>query len=253
MPQISIVTPTYHRPELLRRAIESVRQQTDSDFEQFIVRDGCTQATPCALCRETDALGAEIAAMDSRIHYEALPEHKGWYGYFSRNRALEQSTAPLIAYLDDDNWWQPNHLETLRSTLTGGNFGFVYSGTIIRNHSGHPIFRRFTKVPYHTGIDTNEIMHTRKLIADFGPWKSSEEFFDHDWELVCRWMRNRVPYVCTGIASSNYQLRPDYPVWRFWYSYWKHRVMNAYAKMFIPEARRYVARKRPPVWLKPDV
>jgi len=64
---------------------------------------------------------------------------------------------------------------------------------------------------------------------------------NHDWELVCRWMRGHEPYAATGLATSNYQLNPKDPVLRFRYSHTKHRILNALSSLFVSDERRYRA------------
>lgn len=212
------------------RAVESVLRQTYRDFEHIIVKDGCNRRPECEECRAIIAVGEEYQKKDARIRFVALPEHKGGFGYYARNWAIENSTAPFIAYLDDDNWWEPEHLESLIGVLEPSDAMFAFSGSIVHDQRNRIIHRRISKRPYHTGIDTNEILHRRELIDRLGPWKPPGEIFDHDWELVSRWLRSGATYVTTGRATSNYQLRPEYPPWRFWYSYWKHRLKEAVLK-----------------------
>ncbi|MDD5087296.1 MAG: glycosyltransferase family 2 protein [bacterium] len=225
--RVVVVTPAFHRPDSLARAVDSVRRQTFRDFEHVIVKDGCPRKPECELCRAILSAGEKYRTEDERVRFVALPENKGGFGYYARNWAIEHSDAPFIAYLDDDNWWEPEHLETLVAALEPSDAMFAFSGSIVHDQKGRAIHRRISQRPYHTGIDTNELLHRRDLIERFGPWKPPGEIFDHDWELVSRWLKNGATYVTTGRATSNYQLRPEYPPWRFWYSYWKHRVKEA--------------------------
>ncbi|MBU1985240.1 glycosyltransferase family 2 protein, partial [bacterium] len=139
--RVVVCTPTFHRAELLKRAIESVLGQTYRDFEHVVVQDGCDRGGECAACRETAAVGERFQKHDPRFRFVVLPEHMGGYGFYSRNWAIEHSDAPLIAYLDDDNWWEPTHLETLVNALRVSRASFAFSGTIMRDQRGRTIHR----------------------------------------------------------------------------------------------------------------
>lgn len=241
--QIVVCTPTYHRPGQLKVAIESVLGQTYRNLIHVVVKDGCERGADCADCAETDRLGSEISGRDGRLRYVSLREHKGGYGFFARNHAIEITGAPLIAYLDDDNWWEPEHLETLQRALRERNAAFAFSGTNVRDHRGNLVKRRISHIPYFSGIDTNKILHRRELVRKYGAWKPTDAVFhNHDWELVCRWMRGGEPYAATGLATSNYKLSPRDPLARFWYSYYKNRVRYHLSRVFQTPAQRYRAR-----------
>ena len=102
MAAVSILTPTYNRADLLPRAVRSVLAQTFGDWELLVVDDG-----------STDGTGEVLEAFrDARIRY--LPRsHRGIAA--SRNDALANATAPLIAFLDSDDFWDPQKLERQRA------------------------------------------------------------------------------------------------------------------------------------------
>ncbi|MFL6306060.1 MAG: glycosyltransferase family 2 protein [Candidatus Sulfotelmatobacter sp.] len=97
--RVSVVIPTRNRPELVRRAVESVLAQTHRDFEIIVVIDGPDQGTETALC--------EIR--DPRLHVLPLPESLG--GSDARNAGITASTGAWVAFLDDDDEWLPQRLE----------------------------------------------------------------------------------------------------------------------------------------------
>jgi glycosyltransferase involved in cell wall biosynthesis len=241
--RILVCTPTYHRVEPLQAAIESVLNQTYTDLLHVVVKDGCETGPGCERCRETDRIGRLYAERDSRFRYVSLTEHRGGYGFYARNHAIEISDCPLIAYLDDDNWWELNHLQTLHDAMTHSAAMFAFSGTNVRDWQGRLVARRISRVPYFSGIDTNEILHRRELITLHGGWKPTDAVHhNHDWELVCRWMRAREPFVATGLATSNYKLSPRDSLLRFWYSHYKNRLRFALSRVFQSNEQRYRAR-----------
>ncbi len=116
-PAVSIILPTYNRRQTIRRAIDSVLNQTFCDFELHIVDDGSTD--------NTGALVAEYK--DKRIQYTYLPVNTG--AGAARNRGLELSKAKYIAFQDSDDEWLPNKLERQMDILTGApeSVGMVYT------------------------------------------------------------------------------------------------------------------------------
>lgn len=97
-PAVSIVVPTYNRPQLLRRALVSVLAQTFADFEVLVVDDGQSD--------ETAALVATCA--DPRLRYLRQPENRGVAA--ARNRGIGEARGQFVAFLDDDDEWLPAKL-----------------------------------------------------------------------------------------------------------------------------------------------
>jgi len=103
--KVSIIIPTYNRPELLKRALSSISEQTFKDYEVIVVNDG-----GCPV--EDVVANSEIK---DKIRYFYHPENSGQS--FSLNLGLENALGEYIAYLDDDDIYYPHHLETLYKFL----------------------------------------------------------------------------------------------------------------------------------------
>jgi len=81
---------------MVTEAVESVLAQEMTDFELIVVDDG-----------STDETAERISAFGSRLRYY-WQENAGVSA--ARNRGLESSTAPLVAFLDSDDLWLPYKL-----------------------------------------------------------------------------------------------------------------------------------------------
>lgn len=99
-PLVSVVLPTYERPELLRRAIDSVLRQSYTRWELLVVDDG----------GRADSEAVVTASEDPRIRWMRI-EHRGVCA--ARNVALAAAGGELIAYLDDDNMMDPAWLTSV--------------------------------------------------------------------------------------------------------------------------------------------
>ncbi|MDP1842870.1 MAG: glycosyltransferase family 2 protein [Sediminibacterium sp.] len=103
--QITVVIPTYNRPDFLKKAIESVLQQTFQDFTIFISDNASTKET------------AEVVNNfnDNRIIYHRHIENIGMQGNWKF--CLENAPGNNIALLEDDNYFLPNHLSDAASLM----------------------------------------------------------------------------------------------------------------------------------------
>lgn len=106
-PLISVVLPTYNRVDLLPRAIESILNQTHTDFELIIVDDASTDKTPDLL--------KKYKKRDSRI--KILRNKKNCGIACSRNRGMNAARGKYIAPMDSDDSAYPFRLEKLLTVM----------------------------------------------------------------------------------------------------------------------------------------
>ena len=100
-PAVSIITPAYKRVDYLGEAIESVLNQTFSDFE-LIVCDDSAESNIAALCRSYG---------DHRIIYRANEQRLGIA--MNNYSGFQAARSDLLTKLDDDDRWTPHFLEKL--------------------------------------------------------------------------------------------------------------------------------------------
>ncbi len=99
MPPISVVMPVYNVAEFVGQAIQSVLDQTMKDFELIIV-DDCSPDNSIEICE---------SFQDPRIRIVRHTQNRGLAG--ARNTGIHAARAPLIAFLDSDDFWHPQKLE----------------------------------------------------------------------------------------------------------------------------------------------
>ena len=123
-PLVTVYIPTYNRVELLKRAVESVRQQTYENLEIIIVDDCSTDATHDYL--------KEVEEQDTRIRYFLKEKNSG--ACVSRNIAIENATGEFITGLDDDDYFLKNRIQIFLSYKNKLNdFEFLFSNSLIKN------------------------------------------------------------------------------------------------------------------------
>ncbi len=92
MTAVSVVIPTYNRAHRVVRAVSSVLFQTYRDIEIIVVDDGSSDGTEIALAR-----------LGNHITYIPFSHNRGVSA--ARNAGIKASGAPLIAFLDSDDYW----------------------------------------------------------------------------------------------------------------------------------------------------
>lgn len=142
---VSVVIPTHNRPQLLARAVNSVLQQTFQDFELIIVDDA---STPRVLAESFN---------DKRVRI--LRNEKSEGGSRSRNRGIFASSSKWIAFLDDDDAWQPDKLEQQLKMLARNTLAVACS-TAYTVH--YPLgYSRNVFTPAHVSL--NKLLHSNCL------------------------------------------------------------------------------------------
>jgi glycosyltransferase involved in cell wall biosynthesis len=120
-PLITTIIPTYRRPKLLRRAIQSVLNQT---YPHFLV---CVYDN--ASGDETEAVVAEFAQRDPRVRYHCNSENIGLVGNF--RCGTESVTTPFFNVLSDDDLAFPQFFENALTTLARYDEAILFAGATI--------------------------------------------------------------------------------------------------------------------------
>lgn len=114
---VSVILPTYNRPEMLKEAVSSVFDQTYQNFEIIIINDNGVDVNNI------------IAEFDNtRITYIHHSHNKGLAS--ARNSGLGIARGKYIAYLDDDDIFYSTHLETLVNFLESSDYKIAYTDAI---------------------------------------------------------------------------------------------------------------------------
>jgi teichuronic acid biosynthesis glycosyltransferase TuaG len=116
MPQVSVITPVYNASRWLPQTLDSVREQTMTDWEHILVDDGSGD--------ESVAIIQAAAARDPRIRLLRTECNGG--PATARNMALAAASGRYFAFLDADDLWLPEKLECCLNWMRAHDSSFVY-------------------------------------------------------------------------------------------------------------------------------
>lgn len=95
-PLVSVIIPTYQRPELLPRAVESALTSHGPDVEVIVIPNGPDESWKRTLKRW---------ASDQRVHVSPIPTA---HGSVARNHGMSLATGKYVRFLDDDDYLLPS-------------------------------------------------------------------------------------------------------------------------------------------------
>ncbi|TBL71224.1 glycosyltransferase family 2 protein [Paenibacillus thalictri] len=198
-PLVSVIIPTYNRPDILCELLEALSRQTYRHMEIIIVNDN---GEPVDFTAELyPELNIKV------VNQEGNQKH-----VFARNRGLQEVTGDLIMLCDDDDLLLPGHLERMIAELADSDL--VYSDVEIFDYVIEDGMRRPTKrftFAYEHDVEgmrkfstffSSGCLYRRVLHDTLGPF-DTEMFHYWDWDFYLRTVeRFRVKRV--PVASALY-------------------------------------------------
>jgi len=185
-PLVSVIIPTYNRPGMLKEAILSVLSQTYQNFEIIVVNDAGEDVKDVV-----NSLNSE-----GNIVYLQHTENKGLPA--ARNTGIKVAKGKYIAYLDDDDIYYPNHIETLIEFLEKTGFKIAYTDSYHTTQSwlNNEYVTTSKNVKYSYDFDRKKllisnyfpvinVMHRKDILEETGLFDESLHAHE-DWEL---WIR----------------------------------------------------------------
>ena len=203
-PLVSIIMSVYNEPEdILRKAVESILNQTFADFEFIIVMDSPKNET-------NKSILTEYSNKDGRICLLFNEKNEGLT--FSLNRALQNAKGKYIARMDADDISLPFRIERQKDYLEKNNLDFIGGYVQTISQEGQ-VIKSCIKVPVE-----NERIHKKMLINNcvFHPsWFLKKAVFDdigaydtkyvEDYEFILKAMKKG--YVFGNIPQVVLQYR----------------------------------------------
>jgi len=146
MKLVSVIIPTCDRPLLVVRAIQSVLRQSYSDREIIVIDDASAGDTQQQVA----------ACAGDRVRYIRLEARSG--ANAARNRGIAEAKGDFIAFLDDDDTWEPDKLAEQVRALSETGPALCYTGKNVINAKGERCGYSFHPPRYSDHC--RSIMHT---------------------------------------------------------------------------------------------
>lgn len=200
--RVMVITPTTGK-ETVKKAITSVADQT-VQAEHLLVYDGCAAKEKM---KDWKFIG--------NVKTIALPENvggNGWYGHRVYAAMPLMVNADYILFLDEDNWFDSTHVETMINKIKSKDLMWSYSLRRICDESGQYIcdddcesLGRWPTFYDHTlnFVDTNCYCFRREYLVNvahafYGQWGADRPFY--------KAASTQLPaFGCTGLATVNYR------------------------------------------------
>lgn len=194
MPTISVVIPAYNAEQTILETLDSVFQQTFTDFEVIVIDDGSTDQT-VALLKEIQDPRLQVFS----YHNGGLPT--------ARNRGIACASGDYIAFLDADDLWTVDKLELQLAALQADSAaGVAYSWTCNMSQSGEAFYPGHS-VNYSGNVyaqlllgnflasGSNCLIRRDAItsVGEFDPSLKSYEDWDYWLRLAARWTFVVVP------------------------------------------------------------
>lgn len=189
LPLVSVIVPTYNRPDMLVETLRSILNQTYSNYEIIIVNDA--------------GVGVENVVtflnQAGRMTYVRHGRNLGLAA--ARNTGIKMAKGKYIAYLDDDDLYYPDHLETLVQFLEGNDYKVAYTDAYRayqkKVNGRYAVVKQ--DVPYSFDFDDDRIllenfvpvlcfMHEKSCLDEVGCF-DEDLTTQEDWDLWIRLSR----------------------------------------------------------------
>lgn len=193
MIKLSVIIPVYNVEDYLEKCIKSVLNQAYSgDLEIILVNDGSTDKSPIICDR--------YALMDRRIKVI----HKKNGGLSSaRNAGIDVATGNYIAFLDSDDFWIKNTINTFIERAEKTNADILVGNAVRYVHKES----RFSTYPNNIKDDVNIITTRDKLFNILDP---GNRFQWHVWKCIYKaeLIKNNKLYFKNGILFEDVEWLP---------------------------------------------
>ncbi len=213
MPYISIIIPAHNEEKYVQKTLQSLQQQTYTDYEVIVVANGCTDQTEEILQKNADG---------EKVRYLSLPQPNV---SVARNAGALNSHGKVLLFLDADTQLTANSLQAIHE-----HFTTKYAVATTKSQPDQPKFRYRSILGLKNLYNSTGLYHgcSGALICrkeDFqavGGYDPEKKVREH--HLIIKKLRDRGKYTCLNTYATTSMRR--YARWgigkaaSFWVRHW---------------------------------
>ncbi|KZX12189.1 glycosyltransferase [Methanobrevibacter curvatus] len=191
--KISIIMLTFNRKNIIKKAINSIVNQSFSNYELIICDDGSTDGTEDMVKREFRGYFKQNKFVYLKQNHLGVSK--------ARNNALRHARGELIAYLDADHYWKHDYLEKMAQLVKDENdsaYCLIEIHDLVKNK--YHIGQQYNKndLLKSNFIDLNTFVHKTQIYRDLGGFNESLTSAV-DWDIILRYTKNIIPYFLNEV------------------------------------------------------
>ena len=194
-PKISVIMPVYNVEEYLKKAIESVTNQSFSNFELFLVDDGSTD--------NSGEICDTYAKTDKRIK---VIHQKNSGAHNARNNALKLSSGEYVCFFDSDDYIDPNMLKEMYEIAKNYNSDLVVSGFNINTYYNENDFIVLKYTPCTKNSSQIEHFSNKELFRKYAYLNFDRNMFYPPWNKLYK-----LSYIYQNNITFPNTYRDDFP------------------------------------------
>ncbi len=191
---ISVIIPVYKNIHFLRDALESLKFQTNQDFEVIVINDGS---------KEIEKI-KKITNLFKKNFKLILITYKNNKGVsFALNKGIKKSKGKYISWLSHDDYFHPRKLDAQIKCIKENKSKIIFTGFYIVNHKKDIIKKKMYKglrfktkhnILFRDDLNLSTALITKKIFSDVGYFDVTKKHVQ-DYDIMHRIFQKYNPFI----------------------------------------------------------
>ena len=209
---VSVIIPTKNRAEMLLKAIESVLNQSNLPKEIIIVDDNST---------EKSQVPEIVRKINAKISIKVIRNERSLGPGACRNIGAKEAEYPILAFLDDDNLFGVNHIESCLNEMYRSDLDAVTPYLLQAKNDNLRVNSKYDQVAVFAGDHFGSLNKVINLACDshilvkkdsfhaVGGFNDFRGVSQEDWGLGLKLISSRFRFGTTAMGTVIYRINED--------------------------------------------